>query len=78
MIFSHCLAIYIQVALDRSMEENLVQLDFSATLDKVSQRGLLCKLRSIEVEGQFLSIVSEFFIDRRQCVRLAGKVSGLS
>ena len=40
------------------MERNLVQLDFSATFDRVSYRGLLYKLRSIGVGGPFLLIVS--------------------
>ena len=48
----------LQVALDRSMKGRLVQLDFSAAFDRVSHRGLLYKLRSIGVGGQFLSIVS--------------------
>ena len=56
------------------MEGRLIQLDFSAAFDRVSHRGLLHKLRSIGVEGQFLSIVSEFSSYRRQRVRLNGKV----
>ena len=57
------------------MEGRLVQLDFSAAFDRVSHRGLLRKLSSIGVGGQFLSIVSEFLSNRRQHVRLDGKVS---
>ena len=57
------------------MEGGLVQLDCSAAFDRVSHCGLLYKLRSIGVAGPFLSIVSEFISDRRQCVRLDGKVS---
>ena len=66
---------HIQVALDRGREERLVQLNFSAAFEKVSHRGLLYSLKSIGVRGQFLSIGSEFFNDKRQRVRLDGKVS---
>ena len=57
------------------MEERLVQLNFSATFDGASHCGLLYKLRSIGVGELLLSIVSEFFSDRRQRVRFDGKVS---
>ena len=59
----------------QGMEGNLVQLYFSAAFDRVTYRGLLHTLRSIW--GQFLSIVLEFFSDRRQNVRLDGKVTEL-
>ena len=51
-------------------------MDFSTAVDRISHRGLLYKLRSIiGVGGQFLFIVSVFLSDRRQRVRLNGKVS---
>ena len=46
---------YLQVAVDRGMEERLVQLHFSTASDRVSHRDLLYKLMSIDVGGQFLS-----------------------
>ena len=66
---------HLQVAQDRGIERRLVQLDFSAAFDRMSHRGLLYKLKTIDVEGKFLFIVSEFFSDRKQRVRLDGKVS---
>ena len=48
---------YLQIALNRGMEGRLVQLNFSTAFDKVRHRALFYKLRSIGVEGQFLSIV---------------------
>ena len=45
LILSH----HLHVALDRSMERKFVQLDFSAAFGKVSHRGMLYKLRSIQV-----------------------------
>ena len=71
LILSH----HLKVALDRGMEERLVQLDFSAAFDRVSHCGLVFKLRSTGVGGQFLSIVSKFLSYRRQRVRLDSKVS---
>ena len=49
-------------------------MNFSAAFNRVSHRGLSYKLRSMSVGGQFLFIVSHFFSDRRQRVRLEGKV----
>ena len=40
----------LQVALDRSMEERIVQFDFSVAFDRVCHYGLLYKLRYIDVE----------------------------
>ena len=57
------------------MKRRLVQLDFSPAFHRVSHRGLLYRLRSKGVGGQFLSIVSELLSDRRQRMRLDGKVS---
>ena len=59
------------------MEERLFQLNFSAAFDSVGHLGLLYKLKSIGVGGQFLPMVSEFLSDRRQRVLLDGKVSVL-
>ena len=47
----------------------LVQLDFSTGFDRVSYGGLLYKLRSTGVGGQFLFPVSQFLGDKRQRVR---------
>ena len=60
----------LQVTCYRSMEEILFQFYFSAAIDRVSQRDLLYKLRSLCVGEQFLSIVSKFLSDRRYRVHL--------
>ena len=65
----------LQVALDRGMEGRPVQLDL-AEFDRVSHCSLLYKLRSIEIGGQFLSIVSEFN-DRKQRMWLDGKINAI-
>ena len=69
------LSLHLRMALDGGMEGILVQLGFPAAFDRVSHHGLLCKLRPIGVKGQFLLIITEFLIDRRQRVLLDGKVS---
>ena len=61
--------------LGQGMEKKLVQLDFSAVMDRVSHSAMLYTLSYVGVGGQFLSIVLEFISDRRQHVRLDGKVS---
>ena len=66
---------HLQVTLDGGMEGRLVQFDFSVAFDRESHRGLLYKLRSIGVGRQFLSVVSQFLSDRKQRVRLYGKIS---
>ena len=68
------LSLCLQVALDRSMDGRSVQFDFSAAFDRASHCSLLYKLMSIGV-GTVLPIVSEFFSDRRQRVRLHDKVT---
>ena len=50
-------------------------MNFSSAFDRVSHCGLLYKLWSIGVGGQFLSTVSQFLSDRRQLVGFNGKVS---
>ena len=57
------------------MEGRLVHLNFSDAFDKISHCGLLYKIRSVGVGGQFQFIVSKFLSVRRQRVRLGGKVS---
>ena len=59
------------------MEGRHLQLDLSAAVDTVSRRTLLYKLKSIDVGGQFLSIVSEFLSTGRQRMHLNGKVIAL-
>ena len=57
------------------MESYIVQLDFSATLVRVSHNGLLFKLKYIGVSGSVLTICREFFSDRRQRVVVDGATS---
>ena len=68
---------HLQVTLNRGMEERLVKLNFSSEFDRIRHCGLLYTLKSIRIEGQLVSIGSEFLSDGRQRVRLDGKASVL-
>ena len=57
------------------MESYIVQLDFSAAFDRVTNSGLLFKLKSIGVGGSVLSICTRFLSDRRQRVVVDGAAS---
>ena len=48
---------YGQYALDRGRELAVVQIDFSASFDRVSRSGLLYKLRDVGVGGAFLMLL---------------------
>ena len=65
----------LQQALDCGREFYLVQLDFSATFDRVSHDGHIFKLRSAGVGGCLLSICREFLTGRRQRVVVDGASS---
>ena len=59
------------------MKSYIIQLDFGAAFDTVSQGGLLLKLKSIDVGGSVLSICREFLSNRRQKVLVDGaRISG--
>ena len=74
MICSHCLTIC-KLLSTGAWRKKFVPLEFSAAFDRVCHCSLLYKVRSISVGRQFLSMVSEFFTDRRQGERLKGNVS---
>ena len=66
---------HLQKFLDTMVESDIVQLDFSATFDRVTHRGLLFKLKSIGVGGSVLSICMELLSNRRQRVCVHGATS---
>ena len=63
---------YHQKSLDTGMETYIVQLDFSAVIDRVSYSGLLFKFKSIGVGSSVLSICGKFLSNRRQRVVVDG------
>ena len=68
MLCLHFLTVCRLLWAGEGMKGRLVQLDFSAAFDKVSHCGLLYRLWSTGVGGQFLSIISKIHSDRRQRV----------
>ena len=66
---------HLQKSLDAGMESYIVQLDISATFDRVSPSGLLFKLKSIGLDGSALSICTQFLSDRIQRVVVDGAAS---
>ena len=66
---------HLQLALERSTESRFVQLKFSSAFDMVSHRCMLYMLRCVGIAEQFLLTVLEFLCDRKQHMRLDGKVS---
>ena len=61
--------------LDAGMASYIVQLDFSAALDRVSHSGLLFKLKPIGEDRSVLSICKELLCNRRQRVVVDGAAS---
>ena len=73
LIISHQL----QKSLDTGMQYYIVQLGFCAAFDRVSQSGLLFKLKSIGVGGCVWFICKKFLSNRRQRVVVDGATSEL-
>ena len=48
----------------------MVQTDFSADFDRVNHQGILYKLRSVDVGGSALSMLTQFLSNRSQNVML--------
>ena len=67
-----CVAHTVQNALVIRQEARIVQIDFSATLDRVNHQGILFKLCSVGVRGSVLSVLTQFLSNRSQCVVVDG------
>ena len=67
-----CLSHTLQSALVTGQEARIVQIDFSAALDRVNHLGILYKLCSAGVGGYVLSILTQFLSNRSQHVMVDG------
>ena len=67
-----CVSQTLQSASESGQEAGIVQLDFSATFDRVNHQGLLYRLCSVGVGGSVLSIPSQFLSNRSQHVMVDG------
>ena len=61
-----------QIALESRQEARTVQIDFSATFDKVNHQGILYKLCSVGIGSSVLSILTQFLLNRSQYVMVDG------
>ena len=50
----------LQSALESGQEARIVQIDFSATFDRVNHQGILYKLCSVGIGGSDFSILTQF------------------
>ena len=55
-----CMSHTLQSALESGNEARIVQIDFSATFDRVNHQRILYKLHSVRFGGPVLSILSQF------------------
>ena len=53
-----CLSYTLQSALESEQEAWIVQIDFSAAIDRVNHQGILYKLCSVGIGGSVLSILA--------------------
>ena len=61
-----CVFHTLQSALESGKEARIVQIDFSAAIDRVSHLGILYKLCSVGIGGSVLSILTQFLSNRSQ------------
>ena len=61
-----CGAHTLQSTLEMGLEARIVQIDFSASFDRVNHQGVLFKLWSVEVGGFALSVLTQFLSNQSQ------------
>ena len=66
------LSLTLQSALESGLEAGIVQIDFSASFDRVNHLGILYKLCSVGIGGSVLSILIQFLSNRSQHVMVDG------
>ena len=62
----------LQSALESGQEARIIQIDFSAAVDKVNHQRILYKLCSEGIGGSVLSILIQFLSVRSQYVMVDG------
>ena len=67
-----CVYQTLQSALESGQEDRILQIDFSAAIDRVNHLGILYKLCYVGIGGSVLSILTQFLSDRSQQVRVDG------
>ena len=54
-----CLSHTVQSALESEQEARIVQIDFSAAVDRVNHKGILYRLSSVGIGGSVLSVLTQ-------------------
>ena len=72
LVFEFTLFIYIHGSRCARKEARIVQMDFSAALDKVNHHFILYKLCSVGDGGSVLSVLTQFLSNRSQYVVMDG------
>ena len=67
-----CAAHTLQNALEMEQVAKIVQIDFSATFDRVNHQGILFKLCAVGGGGSVLSVLTQFLYNRSQYVVVDG------
>ena len=67
-----CVSHRLQSALESGQEARIMQIDISATFDRVNHLGILYKLCSVGIGGSVLSILTQFLSNRSQQVMVDG------
>ena len=67
-----CMSHTLQSALESGQEARVVQIDFSATFDRVNHLGILYKLCFVCIVGSVLSILTQFLSNQSQHVMVDG------
>ena len=63
-----CVTHTLQNAFESGQEARIVQIDFSAAIDRVNHLGILYQLCSVGIGGSVLSILTQFLSNRSQNV----------
>ena len=62
----------LQSTLESGQEARIVQIDFSAAVDRVNHQAILYRLFSVGIRGSVLSILTQFLSNRSQHVMMDG------
>ena len=68
---------YVNTRLDSGSQIDLIFLDFSKAFDSISHKLLIFKLRKFGISGKILKWMSNYLLDRLQCVAVEGFESDL-
>ena len=67
-----CVPHTLQSALESGQGARIVQIDFSAAIDRVNHQGILYRLSSVGISGSVLSVLTQFLSNRPQFVLVDG------